>query len=316
MSSSQSPPLERLRASQEPLSELVNALVDDLLDRPINRLIDREALPSEIAQGFRDIVTDPSNIAWFGEQLRDGLHQLEQFEGDGNLRDRTPEQIAAPLHNLATQPIVLTTELAQAILDHPAFQGLIRVLLTKSLLSYSKQIAELFPGGKTFTGLVGRARGLVASGLGDSTAGLEHRASQFVEDSLGLSISRAAAYLAEEKSSDSLSDWRGHILKTLLDQPVTEFVTLVSRIDAEAVAENVTRLMETFAQWPELEAAITTALDSVLDEIGEYSMRQLIAGHKLEQQLRPQLEKKMVAAAWPFFQGEAFKQWFEKYIDS
>jgi hypothetical protein len=308
------PVLERLRASQEPLSELVHALVDDFLDRPINLLIDREALPGEIAQGFRDIVRDPSNIAWFGEQLGHRLRQSEQVEENGNLSDRTPEQIIAPLHKLATQPLVLTTDLAQAILDHPAFHGLIRVLLTKSLLSYSRQIAELFPGGKTFTGLVGRARSLVASGLGDSTAVLEHRANQFVEDSLGLSISRAASYLAEDKSSESMSDWRGHILKTLLDRPVTEFVTLVSRIDPETVSDNVTRLMEAFAQWPELESAIESAFDSALDAIGEQSLRQLIAGHEIEHRLRPLLEKKVVAAAWPFVQSLAFEQWWEKYI--
>ena len=317
MNTSKPPPaLERLRASQEPLRELVNALVDDLLDRPLHSLIDREALPGEIAQGFRDIVRDPSNIAWLGRQLGHRLRQIEQFEGTGSLNDRTPEQIVEPLHSLATQPLVLTTDLAKAMLDHPAFQGLIRELLTKSLLSYSKQIAELFPGGKTFTGLVGRARGLVVSGLGDSTAVLENRASQFVEDSLALSISRAASYLAEEKSSDSMSDWRGHILSTLLARPTSEFATLVSRIDPETVTDELSRLMEAFAQWPELEATIASALNSALDAIAQQSLRQLIAGHEIEQQLRPLFEKNIVTAAWPFLQGEAFGQWFEKYISS
>jgi hypothetical protein len=317
MNKSKPPPaLERLRASREPLSELVHALVEDLLDRPLNLLIDREALPAEVAQAFRDVVRDPCNIAWFGEQLGHRLLQSAQFEGTGTLSDRTPKQIVEPLHSLATQPLVLNQDLVKALLDHPAFQGLIRELLTKSLLGYSKQIAELFPGGKTFTGLVGRARGLVASGLGDSTANLEHQANQFVEDSLALSISRAASYLAEEKSSESMSNWRGHMLETLLDRPLTELVTLVGRIDPPTVTDEVSRLMEAFAQWPELEASVAAILNSVLDAIGQQSLRQLIAGHDLEQQLRPLLEKKMVDAAWPFLQGEAFGQWFEKYLPS
>ena len=219
-----------------------------------------------------------------------------------------------PLRSLAAQPLVLNQELAKALLDHPAFHGLVRELLTKSLLGYSKQIAELFPGGKTFTGLVGRARGLVASGLGDSTANLEFRATQFVEDALAPSINRAASYLAEEKSTESMSDWRGHILETLLDRPVTELVALVNHVDPETVAGEVSGLMEAFAQWPELEDTIASVLNSILDAVGQKNLRELIAGHGLEQHLLPLLEKKMVEAIWPLLQGEAFEHWYEQYL--
>ena len=308
-------PLERLRASPEPLRALVRGYLEHLATRPLATLVDVGQCSAEIAEGMRAMAREPANTAWLGARLEAALAALPAAAADDTpLQQRLPEAALEPLRQLVAQPVVIEEQLAIRLLDHPAFHSLVRELLTKSLLDYTRDIAELFPGGKLFTGLMGKVRILAAAGMGDGAGRLEDRAIEFVEGALGPSINRVAGHLADRDFAASISDWRAHIVDILLEQRSATLLTLLQQADAGAIAEQSGALIAAFAAWDQLEATITAALESALSRAATMTPRALLAGSSLEQDWLPLAENRLVEAIWPFLHSDALGQWFGELL--
>lgn len=305
--------LENLRESRKPLEALVHAWVDDLLDRPLSSLFDSAELAETIASGIRGVAQDPNNEAWLREQIGESLDELRSVRIRGKLKNKLPKRALAAARELAAQPFVLDEELASELLDHPAVHAMVREVLQRSLLGFAKQITELFPGGKMFTGLMGKARGIASAGLGGMGAALEHRANEFVEDTLAPSMDLAASRIADEEFSEELADWRGHILDVLLDQKAADLLEMLDQADPGALADSLAAFLRGVAEWDKLESTIESALEAAMDRAGDSTLREVIGDTSLEKDWRPAVEKQIVDSTWPFLSSDAFAAWLKAH---
>jgi hypothetical protein len=300
--------LTELRGSRDALAAVVQAWIDDVLERPLSDLFDTAELASAIAAGVRGVAADPRNEAFLKQQISTAIDELQSATAGGKLPSRT----ITALRDLAAQPYVLDQGLVAALLNHEAAHVLLRDVLQQSLLDFTEQVASWFPGGEVAFWLVGKAHGIAAAAVGEVGQSIEARVKASVDEALAPAFGLTAERMADPAFAAQLGDWRGHILDVLLGWPTPELLATLEQVDPEELAAQLAALLHSMADWSMLEQTLQASLESAMGRTGDRSLHQLLSGTSLEQDWRAAVEKQLVEAIWPFVQSAAFEHWLNR----
>ena len=291
--------------SRQALETLVHAWMDDILERPVDELFEITELAAALTTAIRGIAADPRNDEFLRQQVALSIDELRALEVEGRL----PQRSITAIRDLAAQPLVIDEALMAELLDHPAARVLLRELLQQALHDFAEKIASLFPGGQTAFRFVDQARAFAAAAVGGVGISVEESVNESVDEALAPAFQLAARRMAEAEIAGELADWRGHVLKVLLDRPMNELIGTVDQVSADALAAQLSSYLHGIAEWHRLEVTVEQSIAAALERAGDQSLRAMIAGTSAETDWRPVLEKQIVDAAWPFVQSEAFQEW-------
>jgi hypothetical protein len=297
--------LEEIRGSRATVEALVQAWLDDLLDRRVDELFEASDLARIAAASIREMAADPRNEKFLARQIAAWLDEAKNLGPNAQL----PGRAVSAFRDIVNQPYVLEEDLVIALLDHEAAHVLLREVLRHALFRFSAQVINLFPGGEMAFWLVDKARGIAASATGGVAAEIEDKINESVDEALAPAFKLTAGRIADREFAGSMGDWRGHVLDVLLGWPTPKLVGSLEQVDPEELAGQFAAFLQGVAGWEKLEEVLRTTLVSTLDRAEDQSIRSMLSGSSLEQNWRPALEKQIADAVWPFVQSESFAAW-------
>jgi hypothetical protein len=312
MPKSQNRILESLK-DPKAIEELVDVFLNFFMDQPINSIFESEDLAKAVASGLKGAAADSKNEDWLKQQISSAFVLAKTQKIKGKFKDRLPPKSVEAGEQLVMLPISMTTSTAAALLEHTIVKSFLREVLTQSVLEFYKQIASHLPGGKVVSGLMGMARELASSKLGGVAGGFEQKAIEHVDEALAPSVKIIAELMADEANIAGLADWRRHIVEVLLNQPAQEVIDSFHGVDEEKLADHASIFLKSIASWDGLEATIKTYLDAVIDQVGDRSVRSLIAGTTIEKEWRALIARQFTSTCKPFFASPEFADWLDKY---
>lgn len=309
MTAKKNPLLANLRKSHAPLAALVHLWMDYILQRPVRELFNSAELSKALAIGIRKIANEPGNEKLLRKQIHQAIAELQGAKFEGKLPDRTVEAIRV----LATQPLAFDDALVIELLNHSAPRILLREVIELSMVSFSERAADLVPGGHLVTGFASAFRGFAATARGSDGITLEQHIHGSVEENLKPALRTTAERLADEDFAAELADWRGHVLNVLLDRPLMELLGHLDHIAPEELAKQLATLLQSIAEWSNLDELIEQSIETALDRAGDQSLDEILRGAASEKDLRPILEKQLVKVLWPFVRSPAFEDWLNEF---
>jgi len=317
MTTKKPPLLVKLRKSHAPLAALIHIGMDYILQRPVRELFNTAELAKAAAIGIRSVAAEPGNEALLEQQIRQSLKQLQQAElQDAEFEGKLPERTVEVIRALIAQPFALDEDLVAELLDHSAARFLLREVIQLSLLRFSRRVAERLPGGTIVSQFANTFRGFAALTVGSEGVTVEKLINGSVEDSLSPALRLTAERLADEDFATEVADWRGHIVNVLLDQPVKGLLGPLDQIEPRALALQLTALLQSIADWNNLEEVIEKSVAAVLERAGDESLGNLLRGAAKEKDLRPIVEQQLVKTLWPFVRSPEFEEWLNEFMGS
>ncbi len=215
--------LARLRGPA--MDELAGLIVDFLLSRRAADLVDADWIADQALLALEAAANSPAAEA----RLREQVERLRDRVPEGRLGDRVPDEVRRPLREVLRRPYQPDRELVGRLLDHSAFEELVRDVLVGALLDFTTRLraapqqaaGRLGILGKRVqsagAGVLGGLQEGVLGGLGHTIeARAERKIRDFVEGALRTVIARIADHLCSEQHADNWGAMRAHALDVLL----------------------------------------------------------------------------------------------------
>jgi len=313
--------VERLRGGDEALSGLVERLVDDLLSRPVTEMVEPDWIAQRFVEGLRATAQDEHTESWLHAQVKGALQRSESETG--SLSTRLPQELSRPLKQLLRRPYTPNATIVRSLLDHEAMRDLIRTVLVQILTDFGKSIRPALPdaplGGRRRGGklsqLVGAAQE-VASVVGAQVEErTEAKVREFVDDAISKSLEISVAQLCSESFSDSFGRWRADSVDVLLEVPVETWQGEIESLEPEALVGEIVELIRGLAAWDGLAGLVESLLSTAMEEVGDASLRDFLAGSGIEEDWRPQVEEILLQRARDFVATDVFSDWIRSVVD-
>ena len=307
--------LGHLRAHEEALSGLVKRLLDDLLSRPVGEMVDPEWLARRFVDGLRASAADAHTEKWVRELVQKGLER--SGEERGPLGQSLPPELLSPAKALLGRPYTPNQEIVRLLLDHAAMHELIRTVLVQVLTEFGKSLKPILPtssqGGRkrggAFSQLVGAASE-VASAVGAQVEErAEARVREFVDGAISVSLDISVAHLCSEGFAQTFGEWRSDSVDSLLGVPVETWVEELNALDPDALVTELVEIVRGLAAWDGLGEGVESLLSALMEEVGDSSLSQFLAGSGLEAEWRPQAEDLLLQRARGFVATDSFAEW-------
>lgn len=306
--------LNRLRGEPQHLERLVSLVVQDLLNRPVRDLVDPGWIGPRFVEGFRASVSEQQTEAWVRAQVQEALDRAQREEG--SLRGRIPEELVAPIRQLATRPYQPDRLLLRAILDHEAMHKLLRQVLMETLTDFGRSLKTVTQGPPagakrrgTFGSLMGAAQEMASAVGGVMEKQVEGKVREFVDGAIDRSLDLTVEKICAEDFVPDFAQWRGGILDNLLAVDVEKYLDEVEKLDPDGLVTELAAILRGLAAWEGLGEQVESLLQAVVDEAGDKRLSDFLEGSGLEEDWRPQLEALFVVRAREFVETPAFAQW-------
>ncbi len=314
--------VQKLRQEPEHLRSLVALAVDDLLERPVEALLDPEWLGQRITAGFRASTADPQTKDWIRARLDDARKRLDRESGP--LLYKVPTQLVNPIKDLLRRPYEPDPVVLRALIDHRATRGLFRDVLTHTLTDYAKTLK--MPEGAAAaikSTPLGRSRLAAWAGAAKVAAELvgsevekrmEGRVQAYVDKAIGHAIELTVEHACDPKNIPAFSDMRADAVDVLLALPVETWRKELDRQDLDGLIDDLHATLDAVAHSEAFEEQVISALRLVAQEGQGQSARAFLAGSGLEDTWRESLEQILQERASDFVQTPAFEGWVRDLV--
>lgn len=315
--------LERLRAPEGALRELVGLLLEDVLSRPARELVEPAWLAGALAQGMRTSADDPRTTAWIRQQVQALRSRTQDLEG--NLRGRVPPELVGPVQDLLRRPYTPDPAIVRPILDHAALRELLREMLFTTVMEYARRMRV--PDGAMDAlraGPLGRGRLAQLAGAasvaarvvgGEVERQLEPRIREFVDGAISRALDVAVEFFCAPSRAEVLGAWRADSLDVALGMPAEVWRRELDRLDPEGLVEDLSGLVRALAGSAALRDQLEEAITAALEQGGGLSARDFLAGSGLEEGWRPQAEELMFQRAQALVHTPAFAGWLRGLLE-
>lgn len=306
------------RLDQGGWERLATLWVEHLLDRPVSELLDPALVADLAVTTLEATASNDRTEAW----LRERINEARARVPTGNLRDRVPSEIVAPLERLLERPYVPERLLVRRLLRHEAVETLLRDTLVGALGSFARRMRP--PGlGQAGRGL-GRLRESFGEGLKEGLlGGLSHelerqaeaRVRDFVDSTLQAIMDEVAIHLCDPANALQFGAWRAYLLETLLDTDLRTLAREAEKFDPEAAFEASHAIVKALLQQKDLKEQIRTGLERVATEAGDRSLRGMLAEAGLDPELwRPGVEAMLAREGRSLGSSAAFRVWLGEVL--
>lgn len=273
--------LQRLRAGGT--DRLVDLLLDDLLDRPIEEMIDVPWLSRQLAAAARSASKDPRLETLIRERVADARGRV----GRGPVP--MPREIRAPMREMLARGYVPDRELIGKLLDHDTarlmlkhiFQDLLSAIVRK--LKAPAQAAQAavkspLPFGrlqKIGERLGGEMRGVLGH---EVERVVEEKAREVMDASLNRLVEVMADHLCDPEMGAAYAAWRVHMMDVLLSTDQRKLAGEVEKLDPDNLVATSVALARALVARPELDGELEGVLRAATEQTDGRSLRHLLGG--------------------------------------
>ena len=297
------------------LKELFQIFVDFVIDRPLKDFFDPNSLAKELTTAIKKSAGNTQNHSWLKAETEKLFHESKDVVPEKRAKDLVPPKWLESAKKLAAEPLVIDQKLAHDLVDHRAFRGILREILTQTLLDFSSQITSILPGGKVMSGIMGFAKELAKSEFGGIADQIESKVKTAVEDALTPSVSLTAKQLSNHALVDDLSSWRQHVIEVIANRRLSDINDATIDVSAEAFSQSFVDSFAALATWNDLEPNLASFLNLFVDKKGDLSVRQALGESTLIEDFTPYFESYFLKLAKPFFESEQFSNWLKNVLD-
>ena len=306
--------LQRLRERPDHLDALVTLAVDDLLARPLREVLDPAWVASTAVEGLRASASDERTEAWIRARIDEARARAGQEHGRaGDLL--TPDLVEA-VKELLRRPYVPDRELVGRFVHHRAVHELVRDMLEHALVEFGQKTRAVVPqqlpkslGRSRFGKLVSAATDVAGAVGSEVERQLEKRVKVFVDGAIRASVDRMADHLVAVERAKDLGDWRADGFQVLLDLSVDDWLAELDKLDPDGLVTDLATLLRAVARMERLEDQLRSLLASAVEEAGDVSAGEFLAGSGLEESWRPPLESLARERVKAFVATPAFAGW-------
>ncbi len=308
--------LSRLRDDPQALQGLVTILLDDLLSRPVDDLVDPTWLAATLVEGFRASATDDRTEAWIRARIDDARVRLD---GESSRpRDHVSPDLVIAARDLLRRRYVPDHVIVGRLMDHRAVGSLTREILYTALLDFSTRFRQAAPMKMPSSRRLSRIRGVASEVAGVVSSGvekqLEGRVRAFVDGAIAASVARMVNHMCSEAQAEEMADWRADSLDVLLDIPVDRYLVELDKLDPDGLVSDLAALLRSLARSEGLASQIEGFLKAAMAEAGGRSARDFLEGSGLEEGWRPHLERLMAERAAALVATDAFAGWLTEAL--
>lgn len=317
--------LHRLRDGA--LRDLVVLVIDDLLTRPVEGLLDPDFVADQVIKALETASEGEQTERWLRQRIADLLDRVPE----GRLGDHAIPEIVDPLREALGQPIVWDRELVRRLVDHPALRELFSDVVRRAVTSYAEKLAHLSrdnPVSQTASrlGIGGRSRGLggglgrlkslgegIAKGLSaELEAQAEARARDFVAQAMTAVMQQVADHLTDPAYADHYGRYRVHIVDTLLDTDLQVLAGEIHKMDPDRLVATGAAVARALARREGFHDELARAIRTALHEAGGRSLRDFLVQAGIDEtRWRADIEDQVVARGMDLLQTDEFRAWLD-----
>ena len=312
--------LARLRGEPEHLQKLVTLVVDDLLDRPVEDLVDPAWLSERLVEGFRASVDDDRTKGWIRSRVQEARARLG--EESGPLIYRVDRSLVDPVKDLLRRPYEPNEQVIRALLDHRATRAMIREVLTDTLTEYAKSIKVPDQASRVIksTG-IGRTRLAQWAGAAKAAAEIvgsevekrmDDRVQTYVDGAISRSIEIAVTNACDPSNAQAWADMRADSVDIVLGFPVETWAGEIDKLDLDQLIDDLAATLQAFARSEAFPDQVRRMLELTVQEGEGLTAREFLDGSGLEDTWRMSLEELLLERVQAFVQTEAFEAWLEE----
>jgi len=305
---------ERLRSGG--IDRLVDLLLDDVLSRPVEELVDPAWLGRQLAAAAGNAAADPRVEGWFRERVRDARARVPA----GAVA--VPIEVKRPLRELAARPYVPDRALVGQLLDHDTARLLLKNLFLDLLIAFGKKLRPALPSGGLGSGPRGALAGLkglqklgenVLGGIGEGLEReVEHRAREFMDAGVQRLVDKLADQICDPTLVREYGAWRLHAVDVLLRTDARRLAAEVEKLDPDSLVDTGAALVRGIAGRPELAGELETVIRSAMEAMRGQSVRDLLGG--VEEHGLGVLREILVQRARAVVETEAFEVWWDEVV--
>lgn len=241
--------IERLRAEGGAARGLAGLVVEDLLARDIESIVD----PADVAGRVMELLREFTALEELDETVAERVHWwVARLEvEDGTLGDWLRGDARARFLTLLGQPVELDPEHTMEMLDHEAVRDLVRRVLRETLSNFARRLRTPLPESKLLSGIgkatagAARKRLEAVSSLGGGVVGavggeverqMERRIGDFVDQAVGGVLRRIAEHIADPARQEQYGRMRVAVAERVMETPCEGAARAARRIDLDEVA--------------------------------------------------------------------------------
>jgi hypothetical protein len=314
--------VQKLRQEPQHLRELVTLAVDDLLERPVEELVDPAWLAERITEGFRASTRDPQTKEWIRARLEDARERLDQESGP--LLYKVPTDLVNPIKDLLRRPYEPDPVVLRALIDHRATRGLFRDVLTHTITDYAKSV-KMPEGAASAIKSTGLGRSRLAAWAGAAKVAaemvgsevekrMEGRVQTYVDKAIGHAIELTVEHACDPKNTPAFADMRADAVDVLLAFPVDTWRKELDRQDMDGLIDDLHAALDAVVHSEAFGEQVASVLELTVQEGQGRTARAFLSGSGLEETWRESLEQLLDERASAFVQTPAFEGWLRQVL--
>jgi hypothetical protein len=305
------------RLQQGGTDRLVDLLLDDVLDRPVEELLDPVWFSRQLVVTARAAAKDPKLEA----QLKERIRELKKKVPSGSLE--LPSSIRKPLQEVLKKPYKPDRVLVGRLLDHETARLLLKTTFQDMLVGFARKLKPILPpkapgGLGALGGRLGRISETVMGAVGQELeAHVEERAREFMEAGVSRLVQTMADHLCDPRFTREYGEWRAYGLDVFLSTDRRVLAGELEKLDPDALVGTGAAIIRAFIERAELEAELTVILKAVMRETGGKSIRALLeeVGTEAAQQGIGAVRELLKNRARVVVETPAFAAWWSDVVE-
>ncbi len=295
---------------------LVDLLLDDLLDRPLEEMIDVPWLARQLGAAARSASRDTRLEA----RVREHVASLRRRVGSGPVP--VPREIRAPLRELLARGYVPDRLLVGRLLDHDTarlmlqhiFQDLLGAIIRRLKAPAQSAAARTPLAFGRLQKLGERLGGEVRGVLGQEVERVvEEKAREVMDASLFRLVEVMADHLCDPNMGVAYAAWRVHMLDVVLGSDQRALAAEVEKLDPDELVATSVALARALVNRPELDGELESVLRLAVEESQGRSLRTMLGGleaHGIDV-LRDLLRQRAAAVV----ETPGFTAWWDEVVE-
>ncbi|MGO9834518.1 MAG: hypothetical protein ACLP1X_09905 [Polyangiaceae bacterium] len=317
--------LARLRAGGGVAAGLAAAIVDDVLQRPVEELLGAHSLAGAVREGLVALTTSDSATQRITERLQGASRALSAEKR--TTEAIVPSALADGMRGFARLPSAPSRDALLKVLDRPPVRRMLRAQVIETLAAFGRRAASPVSDSSLARGLGGiskRALGQIASGPGalsrvasavssEVERQVERRATDFADTAVAGILAGIVDQAADPARRDEQAAVRIALVDGLLEMTGAELAGL-SPGDAVSQVEVARSALAAWATQPDFVRSLESALEAVLAEDAHRPLGDLLADFAIRDTVVKHATGVVEHAIARLVAGPAFERWLTELV--
>ena len=298
------------------LKRLAELIVDEVLDRRVDELVD----PEDVLATLDACLDEQVTAVTIDKQVKPIFtrERARAVESGERLREAMRPETAEALLALLRQPFPLNDKIVKDMVEQGAVRNLLGRVLQEAIVGFVSKSKKV-PGLSSASGLVGKIGRRASKGiLGDVGRGIERQLDRHVTEFLDQSMARITGKLAELVLSDNSlkmqAKMRTDMMGKALKSRVSFYHDEAAKVSADDFWALVPPLIAHNLARPAIRQAVTGEVERFLAEDGARTARDVLEELGNAEQVQALAVDAVLDASHHVVGSEAFEQWIGELL--